>query len=254
MDLFYRKYGEGKPIIILHGLYGMSDNWMTIGKHLAEHNFAVYIPDQRNHGDSPHSDDFNYEVLGNDLNDFIGQHSLADPIIIGHSMGGKVAMNFALKHRDIIQKLIVVDIGIKQYPAHDDEIVDALLSAEIETASSRNEIEDRLAKKIKNSRVRQLMMKNVRRVAEGDFDWKLNLRGIKNNFLSMFEGVASDYPYPGRVLFIRGGLSLYIQDEDLPGIKKLFLNAEFATIAGASHWTHADKPEEFLEIVTSYLS
>ena len=253
MELFFRKYGEGSPLIILHGLYGMSDNWMTIGKKIAEKNFCVYIPDQRNHGESPHSAEFSYEILSEDLNDFIHQHSLVDPIIIGHSMGGKVAMKYAMSKQGSIKKLIVVDIGIKNYGPHEEEIVDASLSVEIEKTTSRNEIENLLLDKIKSKRVSQLMMKNVKHIEEGHFDWKLNLNSIKANFPLLFAGIKSDRQYEGSTLFVRGEMSDYIKEEDIPDIRKLFTNVKIETIPGASHWVHADKPEEFLKLVIEFI-
>jgi len=254
VELFFRKYGEGKPVIILHGLYGMSDNWNTIGKKIAEKNFCVFIPDQRNHGESPHSAEFSYEILAGDLTDFIQQHSISDPIIIGHSMGGKVAMTYAMNHPGSIDKLVVVDIGIKNYGPHEEELVDALISVNIENTSSRNEIENLLLDKIKSIRVSQLMMKNVKRISEGHFEWKLYVKAIKENFSLLFAGIESGMQYDGDVLFIRGELSDYIKDEDVPGIRKLFTNVKIRTIEGASHWVHADKPEEFLKLVLEFIS
>jgi esterase len=253
MNLFFRKYGEGNPVIILHGLFGMSDNWMTFGKLLAENNLCVYIPDQRNHGESPHSDEFNFTTLSEDLGDFIKRHSLLYPIIIGHSMGGKVAMNFALQHPGFIHKLVVADIGIKKYSFFDNGIIDALSSIDIENARSRSEIENQLLKNIKSKRVALLMMKNVKHIADNRFDWKLDVISIKKNFQHMFERVTSDQQYHGEVLFIRGSLSDFILDEDFSDIRELFPNAAFQTIEGASHWIHADNPIEFLKTIIEFI-
>jgi len=253
MELFYRTYGEGKPVIILHGLFGISDNWVTIGKKLAENNFCVFIPDQRNHGKSPHDDNFNYNLLSEDLQEFIIQHQIKKPIIIGHSMGGKVAMNYTLKHPESVDKLIVVDMGIKENPPHQNEIFDVLLPIDPGEFSSRAEIENYLSNKIKNPRLVQLLIKNFHLTFDSGFEWKLNLKSIKENYSHILDEITSTSSYNGSVLFIRGELSGYIVDEDLPELKKIFPQAVFKTILGASHWVHADKPIEFYDLVMDFL-
>jgi len=254
MKLFFRKYGTGDPLIILHGLFGMSDNWVSIGKKIADNGYCVYIPDQRNHGSSPRSNDFNYDFLAEDLEEFILQEGISNPVIIGHSMGGKAAMTFALSHPDKIKKLIIVDIGIKKYPVHDKEIIDALFSVNIETATSRTEIEEQLSVKISDFRVVQLLMKNLTRTEDNSFEWKLNVTAIRKNFSSVFENVPfENSPYQGSVLFIRGEKSFYIMEKDIPEIKVVFPNSIFETIPGASHWVHADNPTAFLEVLMHYL-
>jgi esterase len=253
MVLFYRKYGEGKPVIILHGLFGLSDNWVTIGGKIAGNNFCVYIPDQRNHGRSPHDNSFNYDLLGEDLKDFITQNHIESPAIIGHSMGGKVALNFALKYPECIDKLIVADMGIKKYPAHQTEIFDALLSIDPAEFTTRNEIERYLSERIHNDRLVKLLIKNFHFSYDTGFEWKINLKGIKENYSNILDEITATSSYNGKTLFIRGGLSDYISDEDIPEIKKLFPDAIFKTIRGASHWIHADKPTEFQEMVLQFI-
>jgi esterase len=255
MKLFFRKYGTGNHLIILHGLFGMSDNWVSIGKKIADKGYCVYIPDQRNHGLSPRSNDFNYDFLADDLEEFILQEDISNPVIIGHSMGGKAAMTYALSHPDKIKKLIIVDIGIKKYPIHDKEIIDALFAINLETAASRTEIEKELSVKISDFRVVQLLMKNLTRNEDNSFEWKLNVKVIREKFSSAFENVRFDNsPYNGSVLFIKGEKSFYILEKDIPEIKTVFLNSIFETIPGASHWVHADNPTAFLEVVMNYLS
>ncbi|NTW32745.1 MAG: alpha/beta fold hydrolase, partial [Bacteroidetes bacterium] len=148
MKLFHRQYGNGKPVVILHGLFGMSDNWVTIGKKLAEHNYSVFIPDQRNHGNSPHSSKFNFNLLCKDLKEFLEQNQIEKPLIIGHSMGGKVAMLFALNYPENVEKLIVVDMGVKKYPVPNEILIDALFAKSLGNFKSRKEIEDYLTEKI----------------------------------------------------------------------------------------------------------
>ena len=255
MKLFFRKYGTGNTLIILHGLFGMSDNWVSVGKKIADKGFCVYIPDQRNHGSSPRSNDFNYDFLALDLEEFILQESITNPVIIGHSMGGKAAMTYALSHPGRIKKLIIVDIGIKKYPIHDKEIIDALFTVNLETATSRAEIEKQLSVKISDFRVVQLLMKNLSRTEDNSFEWKLNVKVIREKFSSVFENVRCDNsPYAGSVLFIRGDKSFYINEKDIPEIKVIFPNSIFETIPDAAHWVHADNPTAFLEVVMEYLN
>ena len=254
MKLFFRKYGTGNPLIILHGLFGMSDNWVSIGKKIADNGYCVYIPDLRNHGLSPRSSEFNYTVLANDLEEFILQENISNPAILAHSLGGKVAMTLAIKQPQIIKKLIIVDIGIKKYHVHDKELIDALSSINLKTAISRSEIENELSSTIHDNRVVQLLMKNLTRDENNFFEWKLNVDAIRENFQSVFDNIPiNNYSYPGSVLFIRGEKSSYINDKDIPEIKILFPNSIFVTIPGATHWVHADNPVIFLEIVMQYL-
>src|SRR6185295_3270371 len=134
MKLFYRQSGAGPPLIILHGLFGSSDNWYTLAKSFSAH-FTVFLIDQRNHGQSPHSDDFDYSLLTEDLQEFIGEHKLQRPSIIGHSMGGKTAMNYAVRYGENVDKLIIVDIVPKRYPVHHDHILEGLMAV---TAANLN--------------------------------------------------------------------------------------------------------------------
>jgi esterase len=253
LDLFYRKYGQGDPVIILHGLFGMSDNWASIGKRISENGYSVYIPDLRNHGNSPHSDDLNYEILSNDLSEFINKHLIKNPIIIGHSLGGKIAMNFALENPADVKKLIVVDIGTKEYPVHNIDVLDAFLSIDITNASSRNKVEEQIAAIMPLEKVRQLMMKNIYRRADNRFEWKLNIESINNNFSNIFDKVKSKNKFTNPTLFIKGELSNYISTSDFPEIKDLFPNAELQMIQGATHWVHADKPGEFIDTVLKFI-
>lgn len=254
MKLFYRHYGEGQPVIILHGILGISDNWVTIARRLAE-KFEVFIPDQRNHGQSPHSDTFNYFALADDLYEFIEDHQLSQPILIGHSMGGKVAMNYTLEHPHRIDKLIVVDISVRNYPARRQhlDIMDAMLSVDFNLNTSREEIEKIVVAKIKSPSIAGFIMKNLYRIGKNRLAWRLNINSIYNNIENVFEGV--DLPYISDVpaLFVKGGASDYILDEDYPLILQKFPNAIFKTIENASHWVHADAPNELCKIFSEFL-
>lgn len=254
MKLFYREYGEGQPVIILHGLFGISDNWVTIGRRLAE-KFEVYILDQRNHGQSPHSETFNYYALVEDLYEFIEDHQLTHPILIGHSMGGKVAMNFALEHPHRVDKLIVVDMSVRHYPARQQhmDILNAMLSADFDAISLREEVEEIITSRVKSAKISQFVLKNLYRIGKTRLAWRLNVNAIYNNVENVFEGIDSPYSSEITALFIKGGTSDYILDEDYDLILKKFPNARFTTIENASHWVHAEKPDELCAVFSKFL-
>ncbi len=254
MKLFYRQFGEGQPVIIMHGIYGISDNWVTIGRRLAE-KFDVYIPDQRNHGQSPHSDTFNYYALIDDLFEFMEDHQIVNPILIGHSMGGKVAMNFALENPSKVDKLIVVDISTREYPARQEhmEIIHAMLSVDFNEVTSRTDVEEIITKSIRSDRVRLFIMKNLYRIGKSRLGWRMNVSSIYDNMENVFVGIESPYTFDHPVLFVKGGNSDYILEADKEPIQQKFSNAQFTTIEGASHWVHADKPDELCAAFSSFL-
>ena len=255
MKLFYRHYGEGQPVIILHGIFGISDNWVTIGRRLAE-KFEVFILDQRNHGQSPHSDTFNYFTLAEDLFEFIEDHQLTNPILIGHSMGGKVAMNFALEHPHRIDRLIVVDISVRAYPARQQhmDILKAMLSINFDEISSREDVEKIITDSVKSSKISQFILKNLYRIGKSRLAWRLNVDAIYNNIENVFEGIELPYTSDIPALFVKGGASDYILDEDYKMILKKFPNAQFTTINNASHWVHADAPDELCSKFSGFLA
>ncbi len=254
MKLFYRQFGNGDPVIILHGLFGLSDNWVTHGKKLAE-KFSVWLPDLRNHGQSPHSPTFNYHAMADDLLEFIEEHRLENPIIIGHSMGGKVAMQFALDHPDLISKLIIVDISPVKYPDRDSHftIISAMMSINFDSVHSRQEVDELLKTRIMGNSTRQFIMKSLYRKTKNSFDWRLNLSAINNNMDYIFSGIESSGTFDKPVLFIKGGQSDYIKDEHIPTIKHYFPQAQLTTIKNAGHWVHADAPEEICTIFSNFL-
>lgn len=254
MELFYREYGEGQPLVILHGIFGISDNWVTIGKRLAE-KFHVYIPDQRNHGQSPHSPSFDYNVMAGDLEEFLDTHALDNPVIIGHSMGGKVAMKFTLENPDMVDRLIVVDMSPRKYPPRliHQKMISAMLAIDFNVTDSRNEIEEMLSVSIPNKRIRQFILKNLYRPERSRLAWRPNLEAINNNLSEVFEGIDSLEEFTGPAMFVGGGESDYITEEDHPLIEELFPNAEIRILEGASHWVHADKPDELCALFSEFL-
>lgn len=252
MDLNYKKLGEGKPLIILHGLFGSLDNWLTLAKEFSEFR-EVYLIDQRNHGLSPHSDEFSYEAMAEDLHQFIQKHSIKKPAILGHSMGGKTAMTYALAHTADWDKIIVVDIAPKAYPVHHDNIIEALTGLDLDKISSRSDADEQLATHIHDNGQRQFLLKNLKRTSKGNYKWKMNLDVIEENLEAMSQGMKAQLATEKDVLFIRGENSEYIKDEDFILITQHFPNASIETIEGAGHWVHAEKPQELFSMVMDFL-
>ncbi len=250
MKLNYKEIGEGKPLIILHGLFGSSDNWITIGRKLGETR-KVWLLDQRNHGDSPHSNVFNYEALASDLKEFVDEHSIRNFDLIGHSLGGKTAMLFATQYP--IDSLIVVDIAPKQYPVHHDTIIEGLKSIGLQSIKSRTDADNALAEHVPLAGVRQFLLKNLKRTPQG-FGWKINLDAIQDQIEEVGKGLPSDAKFDKPTLFIRGGMSNYVIEDDMGLIQSHFPMAKLSTVKGASHWVHAEKPEAFLEEVNKFLT
>ncbi|MEQ8925211.1 MAG: alpha/beta fold hydrolase [Fulvivirga sp.] len=252
MELFYREMGEGQPLIILQGLFGSSDNWLSIAKILAE-DYHVYSVDQRNHGQSPHSDVFDYPTMADDLSDFIDQHSIKNPIILGHSMGGKVAMQYAVNYPNEWQKLIVVDIAPKSYPVHHDGILEGLNNLNLNELGSRGDADTQLSEYVPELGVRQFLLKNLNRDSNG-FSWKINLPVLTKNIEIIGAGLNGSLADSKPVLFINGEKSGYIKESDFALIDETFPGSKLVTIKGAGHWVHAEKPEEFIETLNAFLN
>lgn len=252
MQLFFREYGAGRPLIILHGLFGSSDNWLTQAK-LFSTQFKVYTVDQRDHGLSPHSTAFDYPSMVADLAEFIDAHNIQNPVIIGHSMGGKVAMNFALAHPDKLEKLIVVDISPRLYDLEHYVIVKGLNAIPIQSIGSRNEADALLAEYVPESDVRQFLLKNLQRKPEGGFSWKINLPLISAQLSNIGVDLQVQGTFEKPTLFIRGVRSKYVPDSDWPKITSIFPNARLETME-TGHWVQAEKPQEFVNVVTQWLN
>ena len=253
MKLNYKELGEkGKqPLVILHGLFGSLDNWITLGKAFAEH-FHVFLLDQRNHGKSFHSDKFSYEHMAQDLHDFIEEHALLDPIILGHSMGGKTAMLFAVKHPEKLHKLILVDIAPKTYPVHHHQIIEGLKSLDLSKITRRGEADQLLAIHIPQFDTRQFLLKNITRAEEGGFKWKMNLLVIEKEIETIGYGLPENALFEKDTLFIRGLQSDYIKDHDIDLIQKHFPNSALKSVVNAGHWVHAQAPEELFKLVLEF--
>lgn len=252
MNLFYRELGQGQPMIILHGIFGSSDNWLTQAKLFSAH-YRVFLVDQRNHGQSPHDDAFDYPVMVADLLEFIDEHRLENPIVIGHSMGGKVAMNFAVAYPDKLEKLIVVDIAPRPYNLEHYVIIDGLKAVPIQQLASRNDADAALVPYVPEPDVRQFLLKNLQRKAEGGFSWKINLPVIDKNLSNIGLDLQFEGTFEKPTLFIRGGKSKYVRDKDMARILEVFPMAIMETL-DTGHWVQAEKPKEFVEIVEKWLS
>ena len=255
MKLFFRRFGTGFPVVILHGLFGISDNWVTFGKRLSEH-FEIFIPDLRNHGQSPKSPVFDFPALTEDLFEFIDDHGLGKIILIGHSLGGKTAMEFVFHYPERVRQLIIVDIGMRKYEGDKDhqKLIHAMLDVDFSLCRSRSDVEKQLAKTINSIKIRQFLMKNVYWTDKTTMSWRLNLNTIYKNLPFIFDRVKLGSPFLGPTLFIRGELSDYIKDKDFELILQKFPNAAIKIISGASHWVHADAPEEFYRVVLEFIS
>lgn len=258
MHLFYRKFGEtgNQPLIILHGIFGSSDNWATYGRRIAQEGFEVFIPDQRNHGQSPHNNIFNYLALTDDLFDFIDDNNIYNPIILGHSMGGKVAMRFALENPQLVKRLVIVDISLKAYgprPQHK-KIIEAMKSVDLDMVSSRAEVDEQLSSLIPQVPVRQFILKNLHRKEHDEYEWRMFLEGIDKNLDSMFDAIETGSRFMKPTLFIKGGDSDYILMEDYGPIRNNFPNAEIVTIADTTHWLHVEAPEKFYQLTMGFVT
>ncbi|HEY0742829.1 MAG TPA: alpha/beta fold hydrolase [Chryseosolibacter sp.] len=252
MKLFFREQGQGQPMIIMHGIFGSSDNWLTQAKILSE-KYRVLSLDLRNHGQSPHDDTFDYPSMANDLLLFIQQHNLQNPIVIGHSMGGKVAMNFAVAHPDMLDRLIVVDIAPRPYNLEHYVIIDGLKAIPIGSISSRNEADGALVPYVPEPDVRLFLLKNLQRKPEGGFSWKINLPVIDKNLSNIGLDLQFTGTFDKPTLFIRGGRSKYVHDKDMTRIKEIFPQATLETL-DTGHWVQAEKPREFVDLVLKWLT
>ena len=244
--------GSGEPLLILHGFFGMGDNWKTLANKFSS-DFQVHIIDHRNHGRSFHSDDFSYELMVEDLLYYISYYKLSKVNIMGHSMGGKVGMLFAVEFSEKVNKLIVADIAPKFYPLHHQFIFKALHSVDFSIIKSRNEIDEILKNHISESRIRQFLLKNVYRKTKDDFAFRINLQSLTDNVEEVGEALPPFTQFEGETLFLRGEISDYILEEDKVLIKNHFPNSYVETISNAGHWLHAENPNDFYNKIIIFL-
>ena len=233
MQLFHKEFGSGKPLVILHGLFGFSDNWQSHAKYLSSY-YRVILFDLRNHGRSSWSDNHTYENMALDVAESLAQLSIDKACFIGHSMGGKVLMHMGINHGSYIDKMIVVDMGIKSYPMHHQDVINAIQSVNIDNITARSQVNEMLKPLLSSEGLRQFLLKNLYWKEKGVLAWRMNVKILVESMQEILSVLPS-----GEVLheslFIRGGLSNYILDEDVDLIQNQFPNSELVTIEGAGH-------------------
>ena len=251
--LYSKIEGSGKPLLILHGFLGMSDNWKSLGVQFASDGFQVHLLDLRNHGRSFHSDEFSYELMVQDVYDYCKTNNLEKINIIGHSMGGKTAMLFAVTYPEMIEKLIVADIGPKFYPQHHQTILEGLNAVDFSKKPSRNEVEEIVSHYITDFGTRQFLLKSLYWQEPGQLAFRFNLAVFNKKIEEIGKSLPENAIYNKPTLFIRGGNSNYILDTDFVNINQHFPNSKIETISNTGHWLHAENPEVFYEIASSFL-
>lgn len=252
--LYSKIEGSGKPFVILHGFLGMSDNWKTLGTQFAAQGFEVHMLDLRNHGRSIQSDEFNYQLMVQDVVEYCQDKNLTNINLLGHSMGGKVAMFLATQYPDIVEKLIVADIGVKFYKPHHDDILNGLLSVDFSKQPSRNDVDEILKPYIPDFGTRQFLMKNLYWKSSGQLDFRFNLTALVANKGIIGDALEENAVYNKPTLFLKGAQSNYILDADVDEIKQHFPLAQVKEIANAGHWLHAENPTDFYKEVMTFMS
>ena len=252
MKLFRQISGDGPPLLIIHGLLGASGNWATLVRNAYAEHFLTVTPDLRNHGRSSHDDAFSYSDMAADIVQLMDEEGIDAAHVIGHSMGGKLAMHLALHYPDRIQKLIVADIGPRAYVPSHDAIFDAMEALHPERFANRTEVDAAFAQSIPDPGLRQFLLKSLTRDADG-YRWGVNLPAIRRGYADIIGSIESWETFDGDVLFVGGSKSSYLEESDLPGIRALFPFADLAMIEGAGHWLHADQPEEFARVTLDFL-
>ena len=255
MKLNYKKINEdGQPLIILHGVFGSLDNWATVSKSIADLGYVVYLVDQRNHGRSPHSEEFTYEAMAADLAEFIADHALERAVLVGHSMGGKTVMQYAETYPGTYDKLVIVDIGPKAYPPHHDELIVGLNALPLADLKSRQQADELFSAHEPNLGVRQFLLKNFYRTDAGGYGFRFNLPVLTEQQANVGAEIPKFRTITEPTLFMRGALSGYIKEEDWPAIQEMFPNAELVTIPKSGHWVHAEQPVRFVEVLGEFLT
>ena len=251
MQLFHKEFGSGKPLVILHGLFGFSDNWQSHAKYLSSY-YRVILFDLRNHGRSSWSDSHTYENMALDVVESLDQLSIDKACFIGHSMGGKVLMHLGLNHGSYIDKMIIVDMGTKSYPMHHQDVINAIQSVNVENVTARSQVNEMLKPLLSSEGLRQFLLKNLYWKEKGVLAWRMNVKILVESMQEILSVLPSGEVLH-ETLFIRGGLSNYILDEDVDLIQNQLPNSEILTIDGAGHWVHAEASEAFIESTLSFL-
>ncbi|MCU0788394.1 MAG: alpha/beta fold hydrolase [Verrucomicrobia bacterium] len=253
MKLHSEVIGSGPDLIVLHGLFGSHQNWQPVARRLSGE-FRVHTVDLRNHGASPHHDEVNYPLMAEDLRWFMDQAGIASAHVLGHSLGGKVAMQFALVWPKRVGKLVVVDIAPRAYDSVHDDVFEALRGLRLSRIRTRTEADAALAGSIPHHATRRFLLTNLQPLPEGGFRWRVNLEALSAQREHLTAAVTAMVPFEGRMLFVRGGTSDYVRDGDRLEIERLFPHARIETIEGAGHWVHVDAPEAFLDLIKGFLA
>lgn len=253
MELYSRIEGEGKPLLIIHGFLGSSDNWKTFAGQYAEAGYQVHALDMRNHGKSAHSDEFNYQVMVADVLEYCEKHQLKNLSVIGHSMGGKIAMLLATSHSDLVEKLIIADIGPRYYRQHHQEILAGLTAVDFSQKPSRSDVEATIKSYIDDAGTVQFLAKNLYWKEPGQLAFRFNLPVFLTEIENVGEALPESAHFDKPTLFLRGANSRYIKDEDLDSIRKQFPKAIFVSLKNAGHWLHAEQPAAFLQSTLMFL-
>ena len=254
MILYSKIEGNGMPLLILHGFLGMSDNWKSLGSQFATQGFQVHLLDLRNHGRSFQSKIFDYNVMAQDVKEYCDAKNLETISLLGHSMGGKVAMLFATKYPEKVSKLIIADIAPKFYPQHHQTILEGLLAIDFSEKPSRITVDSIISEYVSDFGTRQFLLKNLYWTTPDQLAFRFNLQNLVENIDEIGKALPEKNIFNNPTLFVRGGNSRYILDEDLPEIRFHFPNSELKTIPAAGHWLHAENPKLFYEIVVQFLS
>ena len=251
MKLNYKSYGHGPALIILHGLFGSLDNWVSHARAL-EKDYSVFLLDLRNHGKSFHSPEHNYGLMAEDVQEWMAEEAIMSAYVLGHSMGGKVAMELAGRHPFSVDKLIVADMGVKEYPPHHTEILYTLNSIPLSSMESRKEVENYLMNALNDVVTVQFLLKGLGRNEENRFEWKFNFKALYDNYPQILAGVHPEV-FEKPTLFLYGGKSHYVIPEDFDEIKRYFPEVVFQEMPEAGHWLHAENPPVFIQKVKDFL-
>lgn len=251
VNLFFQVHGQGEPLIILHGLLGSSANWTTTCELLGRQ-FQVISVDLRNHGNSPHCNEFNFQVMVEDLKYLLERQNLQQAIVLGHSFGGRVAMEFADRYPEMVSKLIVVDVAPKAYPPVHNDLIDALLAVDLDKYASVREVVSALAVAIPSQQMRNFLAKSIYLSSKRGLCCKANLLAIRENMDKLCDSNDFKNSYIKPVLFITGELSDYVLSDDEVTIRKIYPHCQFETILGAGHWVHIDAKSNFIDAVSKF--
>ncbi len=253
MILYSKIEGSGKPLLILHGFLGMSDNWKTLGSQYSADGFEVHMIDLRNHGRSFHSEEFTYQAMADDILQYCNHHGLKEIFLMGHSMGGKVAMLFAAQHPEYVSKLIVADIGPQSYRPHHDEILQALASVDFKKVDQRQDVDELLSSGVPDLGTRQFLMKSLYWKEPGKLAYRFNLDAFLKNRDIIGDALPENATFDKPTMFISGENSKYVESEDHPLIKTHFPDVRFEVIKNAGHWLHAENPKDYFASTTAFL-